>query len=212
MAAGCRPPCGPAPRTKREVPPAPSAGLELLANNLVDHLAVGFALVLWKDLAHDLPDILRATRDRLADGSADFLRVYSRRKEFLEYLDLGCLVGSQVWTCGILLDRFAPDLNALPQDVDHLVVGGGAAQIDLAVLEIGQDGTKDEGTLFILRFAGRIEGGTQRSVQARLWGHEDHAGRCGRRRLSCASVFRRAFRSVGASGGPTGCRPSRTSS
>ena len=66
---------------------------------------------------------------------------------------------------GILLDRLPPDLDALPQHVDDLVVRGRTPKIDLAVLEIGEDGAEDQGAFLVLRLAGRVEGGAQVAVR-----------------------------------------------
>ena len=77
-----------------------------------------------------------------------------------------------IWACsvvgqigpaggGVLLDRLPADLDALAQHVDDLVVGGGAAEIDLAVLEVGEDGAEHEGAILVLRLAGGIHRGPQ---------------------------------------------------
>ncbi len=104
--------------------------------------------------------------DRLAHGGANLFGINRRRQKLLEHFDLGQLGVDQILATPrtVLLDRLAANLDALADHLERLFVGGGPPKLDLAILEIGDDGAEDEGTILLLALASRVQCGPQDSA------------------------------------------------
>jgi hypothetical protein len=79
----------------------------------------------------------------------------------LERLHLGALLGREIGAPSfvIRLDRFAPPLDSLAQNFDDVLVDGIAPQLDLPVLDVGENGTQEKRSGFVLSLTGGSEVG-----------------------------------------------------
>src|SRR5687768_2176607 len=145
---------------------------ELLSSDGVDRSALSPAFELGHHLPHHRTDVRGSVRDRGADGGANLVIAYLGRQVLLEGGDLGALLVGEVRTTALVvrLDRLAPPLDSFPQDFDDVLVGGIATELDLPVLDVGQDGAEEERSQFVLSLAGRVEIGLEAGEESRhIW-------------------------------------------
>ena len=132
---------------------------QLLSSDGIDSAAICPTFELGKNFAHDCSDLRRAAGDcRFHRGSQ--LGVANLSGEiFLERGCFGRLLVSEILATALRvhLHRFLPALDGFAQDVDHFRIHRLALQLDLLVLDLGEDGAEEERARLVLGFAGRIE-------------------------------------------------------
>jgi hypothetical protein len=132
---------------------------QLLSSDGVDGAAIRATFELGKNLSHDCSDLRRTARDRRFYCGAKLRVADLSRKVFLERRRFGGLLVGEILTPALRvhLDRFAPALDRFAQDVDDIRVNRIVSQLDLFILDLGEDGTEQQCAGLVLGFAGRIE-------------------------------------------------------
>ena len=120
-------------------------------------------------MPHHLAQILRPAGDRVAHRGADVLRRRLGGEELFDHPDFRRLFGLQVLApaLGVHLDRLAAPLDPPAQDLDGLRVGNGALELDVAVLEVGEDRRKEQRAGLMSVLPGLVHGHAQPVGQAR---------------------------------------------
>ncbi len=90
-----------------------------------------------------------------------------RRQIRAEHLDFGAFDRREIVARALVvhLDRLAPALDAAAQHLVDVVVGEVALELDLAILDVGDDGAEQQDRRLVLRLAGRGEIGLQTREQ-----------------------------------------------
>ena len=132
---------------------------QLLSSDGVDGAAVRATFELGKNFSHDRSDLRRAARDRRFHRGTKLPIADLSGKVFLESRRFGGLLVGEILASALRvhLDRFAPALYGFAQDVDDIGINRIVSQLDLFVLDLGEDGTEEQCTRLVLGFAGRIE-------------------------------------------------------
>src|SRR5436309_1348170 len=120
-----------------------------------DGASFGSPLELGHHLAHHGADISGSCRDRGADGGAQLVLARLRRKIVLQQSDLYTFLFGEVVPIALLVhvDGFAALLDPAADDVDHVVVGEIALQLDLSILRFRECSAKEEGACLVRRFS-----------------------------------------------------------
>src|SRR4051812_31279713 len=141
-------------------PPSRSRPLlrQFLAGDRVDRAAIRPAFELRENLTHDRADLRRSARDRRFHGGAELFVTDLSGKIFLQR---GCfrrfLVGEVVAVSLLVkVHRLATLLDRLSQNVNDIRISRIASQLDLFVLDLGEDGAKEQRTGLVLGFASGI--------------------------------------------------------
>src|SRR5205807_6141479 len=111
---------------------------QFLAYDLIHEFAVSTTLELRHDGAHHFAHVFRTARNGLAHGGTNLFRTETRGEKILESLDLSGLGGRQLGAARLLvyLNRLAALLDAAPQHLRRLVVGGSLVQLDFSIFDV----------------------------------------------------------------------------
>ena len=132
---------------------------QFLTGDGVDGTAFCPAFELWEHFAHDCSDLGCAASDCCFDRGAKLFVADLRRQVLLQRSCFGQFLVGEIVAVSLLvkLHRLSPFLDRFAQNVDDIRVSRIASQLDLFILDLGQDGAKEKRAGLVLGFASGIE-------------------------------------------------------